>query len=231
MFAIDTGATEGGAKGPFISFTAKGSAKHELKPESWKLRWKDEASDSWMIKAFTGMNEKGVILDIYASGGALQGSLKLGHMKDGEKMPERRWWASPLQAQQRPDESKSIGGGFAWRNALSVRVAISSAEAATWEDTGWGVYLGFSNMIRDLINPGFADNVGKCPHVRCIGFAPQGSGQKATSIPQFELLGWRDRPACLADGAPQIAPVADTPAPAPAPAPAPQPVAADDTDF
>ena len=119
--------------------------------------------------------------------------------------------------------------GFAWRNALSVRVAISGAEAATWEDTGWGVYLGFSNMIRDLVNPGFADNVGKCPHVRCTGYAPQGSGQKATSIPQFELLGWRDRPACLAEDTPQIVPAAE-PAPI-APAPEPQPVAADDTDF
>jgi hypothetical protein len=225
MFAIDTGATEGGAKGPWISFTAKGSATHGLRPESWKLRTKTENGST--TAAFPPMTESGVVLDIYAQGGHLQGTLKLGHMKDGETMPERRWWPSALHSQARPDESKSEGGGFAWRNALSVRVATSPTETATWEDAGWGVYLGFSNAIKNLINPGFAANIGKCPMIRCIGYVKQGSGQKATSIPQFEIVKWVDRPACLVEDAPQIA---LAPAPVAPPAP-PQPVSAGDVGF
>jgi hypothetical protein len=227
MFAIDTGATEGGAKGPWISFTAKGSAAHGIRPESWKLRRKSEGGGSSTV-AFDRMSGEGIILDIFASGGQLCGSLKLGHMKSGETMPERRWWPSALHSQPRPDESKSEGGGFAWRNALSVRVAIGGGETATWEDEGWGVYLGFSNMIQNLINPGFAANIGKCPHVRCIGYVKQGSGQKSTSIPQFEIVAWVDRPGALMEDAPQIASAPQPSAPVAAPAPRPS---ANEVDF
>jgi hypothetical protein len=226
MFAIDTGATEGGAKGPWISFTAKGSAAHGIRPESWKLRRKSEGGGSSTV-AFDRMSGEGIILDIFASGGQLCGSLKLGHMKSGETMPERRWWPSALHSQPRPDESKSEGV-FVWRNALSVRVAIGGGETATWEDEGWGVYLGFSNMIQNLINPGFAANIGKCPHVRCIGYVKQGSGQKSTSIPQFEIVAWVDRPAALMEDAPQIASAPQPSAPVAAPAPRPS---ANEVDF
>ena len=226
MFAIDTGATEGGAKGPWISFTAKGSAAHGIRPESWKLRRKSEGGGSSTV-AFDRMSGEGIILDIFASGGQLCGSLKLGHMKSGKPMPERRWWPSALHSQPRPDESKSEGV-FDWRNALSVRVAIGGGETATWEDEGWGVYLGFSNMIQNLINPGFAANIGKCPHVRCIGYVKQGSGQKSTSIPQFEIVAWVDRPAALMEDAPQIASAQPPSAPVAAPAPRPS---ANEVDF
>ena len=226
MFAIDTGATEGGAKGPWISFTPKGSATHGIRPESWKLRHKSEGGGSSTVE-FDRMSGEGIILDIFASGGQLCGSLKLGHMKSGKPMPERRWWPSALHSQPRPDESKSEGV-FDWRNALSVRVAIGGGETATWEDEGWGVYLGFSNMIQNLINPGFAANIGKCPHVRCIGYVKQGSGQKSTSIPQFEIVAWVDRPAALMEDAPQIASAPQPSAPVAAPAPRPS---ANEVDF
>lgn len=226
MFAIDTGATEGGAKGPWISFTPKGSATHGIRPESWKLRRKSEGGGSSTVE-FDRMSGEGIILDIFASGGQLCGSLKLGHMKSGKPMPERRWWPSALHAQPRPDEGKSEGV-FDWRNALSVRVAIGGGETATWEDEGWGVYLGFSNMIQNLINPGFAANIGKCPHVRCIGYVKQGSGQKSTSIPQFEIVAWVDRPAALMEDAPQIASAPQPSAPVAAPAPRPS---ANEVDF
>jgi hypothetical protein len=226
MFAIDTGATEGGAKGPWISFTPKGSATHGIRPESWKLRRKSDGGGSSTVE-FDRMSGEGIILDIFASGGQLCGSLKLGHMKSGKPMPERRWWPSALHSQPRPDESKSEGV-FVWRNALSVRVAIGGGETATWEDEGWGVYLGFSNMIQNLINPDFAANIGKCPHVRCIGYVKQGSGQKSTSIPQFEIVAWVDRPAALMEDAPQIASAPQPSAPVAAPAPRPS---ANEVDF
>lgn len=224
MFAIDTGADGGGSKGPWISFKPKGSAKHGLPYKAWALRSKDAAGNS-IIERFTAMENPGVVLDIYAKGGQLCGSLKLGWSKsDGEtgKAPERRWWSSPLKSEQRPDESKTAQGGYVWRNALSLRAAVGGGAAATWEDEGWGCYKGFSNLVQQL-NAGFAANEGLCPMVRCTGYADEGSGNSATSVPVFEVLKWVPRPACLSEDAPMIA---TDPAPAPAAQPAPAPVAA-----
>lgn len=224
MFAIDTGATGGGSKGPWISFKPKGSAKHGLPYKSWALRDKTDAGST--ITQFTGMVSPGVVLDIYAKGGQLCGSLKLGWSKsDGEtgKAPERRWWQSLLRPEPRPDESKTVGGGYTWRNSLSVRVAIGGGKAATWEDEGWGTYKGFSNLVA-VINAGLAVNEGLCPLVRCIGYADSGSGANTTFIPQFEVIKWVPRPAALAEDAPQIAAAIDDHIPEPAPAP--RPVAA-----
>lgn len=230
MFAIDTGADGGGSKGPWISFKPKGSAKYGLPYKAWALRDKTETGST--ITRFAGMENPGVVLDIYAKGGQLCGSLKLGWSKsDGEtgKAPERRWWNSPLKSEQRPDESKTLQGGYVWRNALSVRCAIGNGATATWEDEGWGGYKGFSALVKQL-NAGFANSEGMCPMVRCTGYVDEGSGNNATSVPQFEVLKWVPRPECLREDAPTIA--AAEPAPAPqqtqaAPPPAPASVPAD----
>lgn len=227
MFAIDTGADGGGSKGPWISFKPKGSAKHALPYKAWAMRTKTEAGSE--IERFTGIENPGVVLDIYAKGGELCGSLKLGWSKsDGEvnKAPERRWWASVLRAEQRPDESKTAQGGYVWRNALSVRCAIGGGKAATWEDEGWGGYKGFSALIKQ-INAGFEANEGLCPMVRCTGYVDEGSGNSATSVPLFEIVQWVPRPDCLKEDAPMIA-AASQPqaAPQPAPAATPAPAAA-----
>lgn len=228
MFAIDTGA-EGGSRGPFISFKPKGSAKRGLPYKSWTLRDKD--GDETTITPFPRMENPGVVLDIYAKGGQLCGSLKLGWSKsDGIKgvAPERRWWASPLKSEPRPDETKKAAGGFTWSNALSVRAAIGEGKAATWEDDGWGVYKGFSGLVKTL-NGQFAANEGLCPKVRVTGYIEDGSGQNTTFVPQFEVLQWIARPACLTEDAPQIEaawPVA-TAAPVQAATPAPASAAAE----
>lgn len=224
MFAIDTGADGGGSKGPWISFKPKGSAKHGLPYKSWTLRDKTETGST--ISAFAVISNPGVVLDMYAKGGQLCGSLKLGFSKsDGTAgvAPERRWFQSPLRAEQRPDESKKATGGYVWSNALSVRAAIGGGKTATWEDDGWGVYKGFSQLVKQL-NAGFAANEGLCPMVRCTGYADEGSGQNSTSVPLFEIVRWVPRPDCLKEDAPQIAaPVAAT---APAPVYTPPPAAA-----
>lgn len=225
MFDIDTGADGGGSKGPWISFKPKGSAKHGLPYKAWALR--DKADSGSTITRFNGMEAPGVVLDVYAKGGQLCGSLKLGWSKsDGEtgKAPERRWNASPLRSEPRPDESKTAQGGFQWRNALSLRAAIGAGQVATWEDEGWGCYKGFSAMIK-MINAGFAANEGLCPMVPCTGYTDEGSGSTATSVPQFEIVKWVPRPDCLKEDAPQIA---SAPAPQPAPAPAAPPVSVPD---
>jgi hypothetical protein len=118
--------------------------------------------------------------------------------------PERKWFQSPLKSEQRPDESKKATGGYVWSNALSVRVAIGGGKTATWEDDGWGVYKGFSQLVKQL-NPGFGPNEGLCPKVRVVGYADEGSGQNSTSVPLFEVMGWVPRPDCLKEDAPAIA--------------------------
>lgn len=205
MFEIDTGADGGGSKGPWISFKPKGSAKHGLPYKAWALREKTETGSS--ITRFTGIENPGIVLDIYVKGAELCGSLKLGWSKsDGEtgKAPERRWWNSVLRSEPRPDESKTAQGGFTWRNALHVRAAIGGGKTATWEDEGWGGYKGFSALIKQ-INAGFAANEGLCPMVRCVGYADEGSGTSATSVPLFEIIKWVPRPDCLKEDAPTIA--------------------------
>lgn len=205
MFEIDTGADGGGSKGPWISFKPKGSSKHGLPWKAWALREKTETGST--ITRFMGMENPGVVLDIYVKGAELCGSLKLGWSKsDGEtgKAPERRWWASVLRSEQRPDESKTAQGGYVWRNSLHVRCAIGGGKTATWEDEGWGGYKGFSALIKQ-INAGFAANEGLCPMVRCTGYADEGSGNSATSVPLFEIVKWVPRPDCLKEDAPTIA--------------------------
>lgn len=223
MFAIDTGADGGGSKGPWISFKPKGSAKHGLPYKSWTLRTKTETGSS--IEKFAAMESPGIVLDMYAKGGQLCGSLKLGFSKsDGQAgvAPERRWFQSPLRSEPRPDESKKATGGYVWSNALSVRAAIGGGKVATWEDDGWGVYKGFSALTR-LLNAEFAANEGLCPMVRVTGYADEGSGQNSTSVPLFEVVKWVPRPDCLKEDAPVIS--AD-PAPAAPPAYTPPPAAA-----
>ncbi len=222
--SIDTGADGGGSRGPWISFKPKGSAKHGLPYKSWTLRDKSDAGST--VTAFAGMTS-GVVLDVYAKGGQLCGSLKLGFSKsDGQTgvAPERRWFASPLRAEQRPDESKKAAGGFVWSNALSIRCAIGGGATATWEDDGWGVYKGFSALSK-VISAGFAANEGLCPMVRCTGYADEGAGQTSTSVPLFEIIKWVPRPDCLKEDAPQITATAD-PTPAATP-PAPSAIPAD----
>lgn len=224
MFEIDTGADGGGSKGPWISFKPKGSAKHGLPYKAWALREKTETGST--ITRFSAIENPGIVLDLYVKGAELCGSLKLGWSKsDGEtgKAPERRWNASPLKSEQRPDESKTAQGGYVWRNALSIRAAIGGGNTATWEDEGWGCYKGFSALIKQ-INAGFAANEGLCPMIRCVGYADEGSGNSATSVPLFEIVKWVPRPDCLKEDAPQIS-AAPPAQPAPAPV-APPPAAA-----
>jgi hypothetical protein len=222
-FEIDTGSTDGGSRGPWISFKPKGSAKHGLPYKSWTLRTKTETGST--VARFPNMENPGVVLDMYAKGGQLCGTLKLGFSKsDGQTgvAPERRWFASPLKAEARPDETKKAQGGYAWANALSVRCAINKNEAYTWEDDGWGVYKGFADLVK-LLNAGFAANEGLCPMVRVTSYIDSGSGQNTTSHPVFEVVKWVPRPECLQEAAPVIAaeaPAAPQPAPVAPPPPA-----------
>jgi len=149
----------------------------------------------------------------------------MGYIKfnDGSA-PDRAMWASPLKSEPRPDESKNAGGGFAWQNAMSFRVAIGGGRDAQLDVNGWGGYKGMTAMI-GLLNSGFAANIGKCPVIQYTGFRVEGTGSKRLHVPEWTIAKWVDRPACLTPDAPQIAPE-PAQAATPAPQPAPQPTAA-----
>lgn len=213
MFKIDTGV--GGESGPFLRY--KNRAGSGMADGTWYLTEID--GDNKTFTDMTDTMKNGIVLDIFAThDGQLGGTLKIGFINfetpDGK--PNRAWWASPLAAEQRPDESKTGMGSYAWQNAVSVRCAIGGGRAATFDVTGWSGFKGVSELIQAL-NAGFAGNIGKCPVVQYTGFRTEGQGTKRLHVPEWTVAQWVDRPACLTPDAPQIAP-----APAEQPAPAPQ---------
>lgn len=202
MFSIDTGSSDG-PRGPFLSY--KQRAGQGMADGSWYLRERD--GDDWSYSDMTEAMKNGVVADIFAThDGQLGGTLQMGYIKFNEgSAPDRAWWASPLKSEQRPDESKNAGGGFAWQNAMSFRAAIGNGRDAQLDVTGWGGYKGMTALI-DLLNSGFAANIGKCPVIQYTGFRVEGTGSKRLHIPEWAVLGWVDRPVCLTPETPTIAP-------------------------
>lgn len=212
MFAIDTGTTSV-SLGPWLRWTSEGSARKRLAPESWVLRDKDEAGNTveQNVPAFTA----GCVMDL--------DSLKLGWEKDGAvgTAPERRWNPSISQATPRPDDSKKAAGGFAWSNALSVRVAIGGGKAATWEQGGFGAYEAFARLAKQIQAQHPGDNT--LPLVQQTGVEKKQLKNGTSVIPVLTIVKWVPRPDCLKAAAPVIA---TDPAPAVAASPAPAPAAA-----
>lgn len=205
---IDTG-DSGGSKGPWLAWTSEGSARKGFKPESWVLRDKDANGDKMeaVVEAFY----KGCVLDL--------DSLKLGWEKDGGagKAPERRWNPSISQALPRPDESKKASGGYAWTQALSVRVAFNQEAAATWEQGSFGAYRAFTKLAQ-LINAQYPGD-GTLPFVKQTGVEHIKLSNGSTAVPILEIMKWVQRPDCLKE---QMG-IATEPPAAPAPQPAQQP--------
>lgn len=220
MFTIDTGDT-GGSLGPWMSWTSEGSARKGFSPESWVLRGKDE-NDEKFERVIPGFKNK-CVMDL--------DSLQLGWEKDGGKgvSPERRWNPSISQAQPRPDDSKKASGGYTWSQALQVRVAISKAEAVTWEQGSFGAYQAFVKLAKliEAEHPGDK----RLPVVVQTGVEQRQLSNGSTSIPILEIVDWVDRPDCLKDGV-AASGIATEPAPEaqskPTPAPEPTPATADE---
>lgn len=206
MFMIDTG-MDGGSLGPWLRWTSEGSARKRLEPESWSLRSKDAAGNTveTNIPAF----KNGCVMDL--------DTLKLGWEKEntGGGAPERRWNPSISQSTQRPDESKKAGGGYMWSNALSVRVAVSRDQAATWEQGGFGSYEAFTRLSK-IIMAEWAEksqNGRLLPVVVQSGLEQRKLTNGTTSIPILTISKWVERPDCLKADAPKIetsAPASET---------------------
>lgn len=218
MFNIDT--DTGGAKGPFINF--KNRAGQGMGDGTWYMREKD--GDDWHFTDMTEILKGGVVADIFAThDGQLGGSLQMGYIKfpaegSGGNV-ERKWWASPLAREARPDEGKTAQGGFEWQNIVNFRVAIGGGRDALFDVSGWSGYKGVMALI-EAMNGGFSANLGKCPVFQYTGFRVEGQGTKRLHVPEFAVAQWVDRPACLTPAAPTIQTQQEE-----APAPTPQPAA------
>lgn len=216
MFAIDTG-SEGGSLGPWLSWSSNGSAERGFRPSSWVLRSKEDGASEatyTVVPAFANP----CVLDL--------DTLKLGWEKDGAKgmAPERRWNPSISQSTPRPDESKKPGTNtFAWSRALSVRVAISKTQAATWEQGSFGAYEAFSRLAKLIMAQHPGDNT--LPLVKQTGVETKELPGGKVNIPLLTIERWVPRPDVLKADAPKIA-TGDDFAPAPQPAPAAAPVQA-----
>lgn len=206
MFA--TNQTEG-SQGPWMTWTANGSAMKQFPPKSWVMRGKD-ANDEKFETVIEGFANPCVFdLD----------SLKLGWEKDGAQgqAPDRRYSSHYSVAMPRPDESKKPTGAFSWSNCLQVRVAISQTDAVTWEQGSFGAYQAFTKLARliEAQHPG--DNT--LPVVQMTGVEDRALSNGSTAIPILEIIKWVPRPDALKADAPAIATAQAQPA-APAPAPA-----------
>lgn len=216
-FVIDTG-SEASSQGPWLRWTSEGSARKRLEPESWVLRDKDAAGNT--VETGVSAFKTGCVMDL--------DSLRLGWEKDGAvgMAPERRWNPTISQATPRPDDSKKAAGGFAWSNALSVRLAIGGGKAATWEQGGFGAYEAFTRLSKQIMAEYPGDNT--LPLVVQTGAETKALKNGNTSIPILTIQKWVPRPDCLRADAPVIATEAPAPAPQPVQAaqPAPAPAAA-----
>jgi hypothetical protein len=96
---------------------------------------------------------------------------------------------------------------FSDKNLLGVREFSSTAS----------IVIDAMNDLYDAWMAAPETATGQLPVVRCVGVHPVTNKHGTNYQPKFEIVGWTDRPAALADGyQPAAAPV--TPAVAPAPA-------------
>lgn len=208
-FAIDTGSTSS-SLGPWLRWTSEGSARKRLEPESWVLRDKDANGNT--VESNVPAFKSGCVMDL--------DSLKLGWEKDGAvgMAPERRWNPSVSHAMPRPDDSKKAAGGFAWSQALSVRLAIGGGQAATWEQGGFGAYEAFNRLSKQIVAEYPGD--GTLPLIVQTGVETKSLKNGSSSVPILTVAKWVPRPDCLKADAPVITTAPAAPAPAPAAPPA-----------
>ncbi len=186
MFDIDTTDSEG-MKGPFLSWTPKGSAEKGFAPRSWVLRDKDANG-----------NRSEAVIPGFANGCVLDlDDIKIGWEKDRPVGgPERRWSRSIAKMDPRPDDSKKDNGGYAWSKVMAIRVAIGGGKTATWSQSGFAGYDAFMTVMKQA--KAEYPNNGTLPLVQQTGVRKEAMARGDTYIPELKIVKWVPRPACLA---------------------------------
>lgn len=149
-----------------------------------------------------------------------------GLMAEGQA-PQWVWDASLGQRTLKPE------GDF--KRGFSVRVWLGPDRGwAEWSSTGTGPCMGFQALVADAMLQ-LEDNPGKVLSVKYTGSTAQKVGKGNTRVPQFEIVGWVDRPADDQEAPAQAAAPAPTSPPSTgskaASPPAKKPAMADDEDF
>ena len=144
-------------------------------------------------------------------------SLRTGWGKITEgAAPEWSWDERPGVKGTQPSSEHKRG--------FSVMVYLAAHGWREWTTTGSGPKMGLE-AVWPAIHNGAASNPSKVAKVKYNGATAQAVGKGQTRVPQFELVGWMDRP----DGetAEPVVQSAPQPTPTPAPEPAPAPAASD----
>lgn len=136
-----------------------------------------------------------------------------GKIQEGQA-PEWSWDERPGVKGTQPDSD--------YKRGFSVLVYLSAHGWREWTTTGSGPKMGLE-AVWPAIHNGAASNPGKVAKVKYNGANAQAIGKGTTRVPQFELVGWADKP----EGEAAAAPAPES-TPAPEPAPAPAPAASDD---
>ena len=195
----------GGAEGPFIQWSARGTQDGAIPAKTFYLRETDGKSP---LPSFS----TGVVMDI--------ANMKTGWQRSDGVIgvaPEWKWNATVGRFEPQPGDD--------WKKGLSIRCAISKTQAATWEQAGAGAWNAFTALVPALQK----GPEGKLPVVRMIGAKLEQYKRGSTVIPTLEVLKWVDRPDCLKEGmAAGFDAGISTPVPTPVAQPSPQaaPVAA-----
>jgi hypothetical protein len=124
------------------------------------------------------------------------------------------------------------------KQAFKLRMALSKGCAGTGDQlrefmsSANGV-RGAMDKLHDDFVAGSAQNPGKLPAVKVKAVIPVTNKHGTNYTPDFEIVGWVDRPAVLGDAPAQAAPAtrAATPPATGSTAPAAQPVSVDADDF
>ena len=146
-------------------------------------------------------------------------SLKTGWFKFTTNVaPEKV--IDPSFTESAPNPGQDFKRGFqldlySEKNLLGLREFTSTAT----------IVIQTMNALYDAWMAAPETATGQLPVVRCVGVTAIGNKHGTNYQPQFEIIGWTDRPEALGGGAAAPAPVAAAPAPAAPAAHMPPPVA------
>ena len=206
MFILDTG-SEGGAAGPFLAWSARGTQDGSVPPRSFYVR--DGGNKTPMDAT------KGIVIDIEDMKTGWQHSEGIAGVA-----PEWKWNPSPAQMMPSPGEG--------WKKGFSIKCAIGGGKTATWEQSGAAVWQALTELAPKLAQQ---PAKGQLPVVRMTDAQLLQFKKGSTVVPVLEVVKWVDRPDALKEGAAAGIALAPTPAPAPAQVQAAPAVELDDAEF
>ena len=190
MFILDTG-SEGGAAGPFLAWSARGTQDGSVPPRSFYVR--DGGNKTPMDAT------KGIVIDIEDMKTGWQHSEGIAGVA-----PEWKWNPSPAQMMPSPGEG--------WKKGFSIKCAIGGGKTATWEQSGAAVWQALTELAPKLAQQ---PAKGQLPVVRMTDAQLLQFKKGSTVVPVLEVVKWVDRPDALKEGAAAGIALAPTPAPVP----------------